>query len=210
MIGRREAASPPGRAPADALTRLLVSARICPCSESPARAVRDACDVTMEGGVWRESWAADAFLVGGREAPVVLAHDGPKLGYVTITFARDGWRYAELALEVNAEQRALIRHGGGVSIDARSLRRDDDSDLYIRRHRMAKLDAVAICANGERPIYPEAKIVSIDELRERRAAKVAASLDPDFAGVELTEGCVLIDHVKGVSHRYERGRLVRV
>jgi hypothetical protein len=36
--------------------------------------VRDACDVAMEGGVWRESWAEDAFLVGGREAPVTLAH----------------------------------------------------------------------------------------------------------------------------------------
>lgn len=69
-----------------------------------------------------------------------------------------------------------------------------------------KLEGVAIL-DKERPWYPEAKIISIDELRERRAAKVAA-LDPDLAGYALKEDDVVIDHQSGTQHRYQGGRLV--
>jgi hypothetical protein len=60
-------------------------------------------------------------------------------------------------------QRELIRPGRAVSIDARSIRRDDDLDLHIRRHRLATLDAVAVLADGERPWYAGSEIVAVRE-----------------------------------------------
>jgi len=49
-----------------------------------------------------------------------------------------------------------VRIGTAVSIDARSVRRDDD-DLRIRRHTLVRLDAVAILGAGEVPYYEHAK-----------------------------------------------------
>jgi hypothetical protein len=74
-----------------------------------------------------------------------------------------GWHVADLVIEVDDVQCELIRPGRAVSIDARSIRRDDDHDLHIRRHRLAVLDAVAVLANGERPWYVGAEIVSVRE-----------------------------------------------
>jgi hypothetical protein len=96
-------------------------------------------------------------------APVTLRHDGPSIGFVFGVTAHRGWHIADLVLEVDDEQRELIRPGRAVSIDARSIRRDDDLDLHFRRHRLATLDAVAVLADGERPWYAGAEIVAVRE-----------------------------------------------
>src|SRR5437879_8478945 len=60
------------------LTRLLVSARIAPCSETPFLAVRHACEVVERDGTWRESLAPAAFLAAPEPVPVTLRHDGAR------------------------------------------------------------------------------------------------------------------------------------
>jgi hypothetical protein len=186
--------------------RLLVSAKIAPCSASPLHARRDACKVVERDGTWRESFAEGVFIARATPAPVTLRHDGPSIGYVFTVAAHGGWHLAELVLEVDDVQRELIRPGRAVSIDARSIRRDDDLDLHLRRHRLATLDAVAVLADGERPWYVGAEIVSVREAPARVAA--ATLLDPDLGGIVLREGDEVIDHERGTVHRYEAGVLV--
>jgi hypothetical protein len=110
-------------------------------------------------------------------------------------------------LEVDAEQRELIRPGRAVSIDARSIRRDDDLDLHLRRRRLATLDAVAVLADGEVLWYLGAEIVTVREAPARSVS--AQALDPDLGGVVLRDGDVVIDHVRGTERRYEAGVLAR-
>jgi hypothetical protein len=154
------------------MRRLLVSAKIAPCSATWQRAVRDACEVVERDGVWRESFAEGAFIARATPAPVVLRHDGPSVGYVFTVTPHHGWHVTELVLEVDDKQRELIRPGRAVSIDARSIRRDDDLDLHIRRHRLATLDAVAVLADHERPWYPGAEIVSVREAPARTKGEI--------------------------------------
>jgi hypothetical protein len=49
-------------------------------------------------------------------------------------------------------------------------------------------------------------VISIDELRERKAKAIVADLD--LGSYELKEGDVVLDHERGTAHRYEGGRLV--
>jgi hypothetical protein len=154
------------------VTRLLVDARIAPCSETEALAVRHACDVAMEGAVWRESFAPGAFIVGGAGAKVTARHDGPTIGHVALVVDHGGWHVADLVLDLEDDLPDLIQPGRPVSIDARSIRRDDDEDLHIRRHTLVQLQAVALLADGERPWYPEAKIISVRQLPARREPTV--------------------------------------
>jgi len=79
---------------------------------------------------------------------------------------------ADMVVEVEDDQSDLIHVGRAVSIAARSVRRDDDIDLHIRRHILVRLDGIAIADEGERPVYPEAKITEVRELPARTADAV--------------------------------------
>jgi hypothetical protein len=187
--------------------RLFVAARIAPCSESALLAVRHACEVVEPDGIWRESFAPGSFLARSTPAPVTLSHDGETVGFVFSVISHAGWHLADLVLEVNAAQRELVRVGQAVSIDARSVRRDDNELSQTRRHRLATLDSVAILRDGERPWYDGARIVGVREQPEREPARSYAT---SFGGYPLREGDVAIDHAAGVAFRFERGKLVPV
>jgi hypothetical protein len=137
---------------------------------------------------------------------VQLGHDGEQVGTVTLLLARGVWVYAEALIECDDEQAERIRVGQPVSLDATSIRRDDDAALGLRRHEIVRLDALALIdGERERPAYPGAKVVSINELRERRAKAIA---DLDLGSYQLQEGDVVLDHVRNTAHRFEGGRLV--
>jgi hypothetical protein len=186
--------------------RFILSARIAPCSETLRHAVRHACEIRDEGLVWRESFSAEAFLPITRAPAVTIGHDGERVGTVTVLLSQGAWHYAEAMIECSDEQAARIRVGQPVSIDATSIRRDDDAALGLRRHEIVRLDALALIdGERERPAYPGAKVVSINELRERRAKAIA---DLDLGSYQLQEGDVVLDHVRNTAHRFEGGRLV--
>lgn len=102
----------------------------------------------------------------------------------------------------------VLRHvcnGRPVSIDARSIKRDDNELIHVRRHRLVQLQAIAILDPGEVPVYDGAKITRVRPLPARTAAPVGAL---DLGGYVLREGDEVIDHVRGTVRRYEGGTLV--
>lgn len=123
---------------------------------------RHACDVADDGAVWRESYAPGAFIATPTPAPVVLRHDGPNIGYVFSVTPHGVWYEAELVIECDDAQRDLIRPGRSVSTDA--LARSAGMTMVISASA-GIVDAVAILADRERPWYPDAKIVSVCEVR---------------------------------------------
>jgi hypothetical protein len=83
---------------------------------------------------------------------------------------------------------------------------DDDGALGLRRHEIVRLDALALIGGErERPVYPEAKVIAISELRERRAKAIA---DLDLGSYQLQEGDVVLDHERGTAYRFSGGRPV--
>jgi hypothetical protein len=67
-------------------------------------------------------------------------------------------------VEGHDDQLDRVRVGTPVSIDARSIRCDDTALTHVRRHTLARLDAVAILDRHERPWYADARIVSVHAL----------------------------------------------
>jgi len=118
-------------------------------------------------GIWRESFAPGAFLAASEPVPVTLQHDGPTIGHVTVVTACREWHLADMLIEAHDGRLDRVRVRTPVSIDARSVRRDDDDDLRIRRHTLVRLDAVAILGAGEVPWFQHAKIVGVRELPVR-------------------------------------------
>jgi|tagenome__1003787_1003787.scaffolds.fasta_scaffold20900887_1 hypothetical protein len=155
------------------MKRLLVSARIAPCSETPFLAVRHALEIVDPDDcqVWRESFASGAFLAAPKPVPVVLSHDGLTIGTVSIVVPFREWHVADMLIEAEDDQLDRVRPGTAVSIDARSVKRTDDADLRIRRHSLIRLDAVAILGAGEVPYYEHAKITAVRELPAPRMAE---------------------------------------
>ncbi len=90
-----------------ATRRLLVSARIAPCSQTERLAVRHALEIVGHDDceVWRESFALGAFLAAMRPAPVVLSHDGPTIGTVSIVGPFREWHVADMLIEADADRR---------------------------------------------------------------------------------------------------------
>jgi hypothetical protein len=147
--------------------RLFVEARFAPCSETEFLAVRHGVEVVEADGNWRESFAADAWLAAGQGARVQLGHDGLDVGAVVCVVQRDGWHVADFVVEAGDPD--VLRHvhvGRAVSIDARSVRRDDDDFVRIRRHRLAQLKAIAILNPGQHPGYEGAEITRIREVAQ--------------------------------------------
>jgi hypothetical protein len=157
------------------MTRLLVDAQVAPCSQTELDAVRHAREIADLDRFWLESFSPDAFLNAGRGARVEIGgHDGVPVGEIfQVVAGRDGWHHAELDLEVDETQADLIHVGVPVSIDARSLQRDDDHLVGTRRHRLVKLDALAIGLAGAHPGYEGATIVAVRKLGSRQPATMA-------------------------------------
>jgi hypothetical protein len=87
-----------------------------------------------------------------------------------------------------------LRHvetGRPVSIDARSVRRDDNELTHVRRNTLARLDAIAILEDdgGEVPIDRDAKIERVRELSAHpRGADVPSAAPPVTGGTIRLEG----------------------
>ena len=162
--------------------------------ESEFLAVRHGVEVVETDGNWRESFAADAWLAGGQGARVHLGHDGLDLGGVVRIVQRDGWHVADIVVE--AADPKVLRHvclGRPVSIDARSIRRDADDFIRIRRHRLAQLQAIAILNPGQHPGYAGAKITRVTV-----APKSAMELEAEVV------------HTRGMIRREGIGRVLAV
>jgi hypothetical protein len=146
-----------------------VSARVAPCSQTPFLAVRHGLEIVDADDcqTWRESFAPGSFLARATPAPVTLRHDGPTIGHVTLVTDFREWHLADMLVEAEDELLDRVKIGTPVSIDARSVKRDDDSDLRIRRHSLVRLDAVAVLGRGEVPYYEHAKITGVRELGAR-------------------------------------------
>jgi hypothetical protein len=160
------------------MIRLLVSARIAPHSETDRLGARHALPIVdpNDGREWHETFAGSAWIATTSPAPVVLRHDGPCIGFVFSVTPCGAWHEAALVLEVDDEQRDLIHPGRAVSIDARSIRRDDDALARVRRHTLAQLQAVAVLVDGERPVYDGARIVSVREAPARTSEGQASQV----------------------------------
>lgn len=175
--------------------RLAVEIKFAPCSEDGGvLAVRNALPIIDhdDGTTWYESFAADAFLVGGQGARITHGHDGEAIGSVIVAIARGAWHYADAVIETN-DPAVLerIHEGRPVSIDAKSLKRDDDELTRTRRHRLAQLQAVALLADGERPWYEHAKITRVREITAgllRGGADVPSAAPPVTGGTIRREG----------------------
>lgn len=188
------------------MRRLFAEVQLAPCSEFVALAVRHAQNVIDDGATWRESFAPGAWLGRGPDARVTLSHDGVDVGYVVQVLAQRDWHVADLVIEDGPhydEARERIRVGQPVSLDARSLNRDDDVDLYIRRHYVVKLEAVAILADGETPAYDGARVTFV---RERTGENSKAALPTSRSAGEiihhhsgvLVRNCGVVTAVGGV------------
>jgi hypothetical protein len=155
---------------------LLVEVRFAPHSESERLAVRNGADYVDVDSVYRESYASDCWLSRGAGARVELGHGGDQIGQVVMTSAHGPWHYASLVVE--SDDPAVlgrIRPGAGVSLDARLINSDTNELSRTRRHKLAKLNAIAITRQGERAKVPNAQIVSVTESRTTRASSAGRS-----------------------------------
>lgn len=157
--------------------RLLVSCRFAPCSETPFLAVRHATDVAEVDGIWRESYAPDCWLAGRHNPEVQFGHDSDAIGLVVVITSHEGWHHADMTIDTD-DPAALerIKVGAPVSLGARTIRRDDDVHLHIRRHTLAQLQHIAIARHGEIAKISGAKITSV----RRMADATPATSDADW------------------------------
>jgi hypothetical protein len=108
--------------------------------------------------------------VGGRTSGPDPAPDVPARLHIEIRFApcsgtsssvaQGAWHIADAVIETD-DPAVLerIHEGRALSIDAKSIRRDDTELTHVRRQRLAQLQAIALLADGERPWYADARIV---------------------------------------------------
>lgn len=143
----------------------LVSARIAPVADDNRTAVRNAIPIVDSDGIWWESYASDSFLALDPAKPPAVRdrHDGRQIGYVSTIAAGKQWVEADLIVDEDAGE--LLEVGAAVSIDARSIRRDDHQDARTRRHRLVQLTDVCLVAPGEVAGLPGAKITAIRPLQ---------------------------------------------
>ncbi len=160
------------------MIRLFVSARIAPCSQTDRLKFRHALDVVERDGiVWHESFSPDCWLAAGQGAEVSIGHDTTAIGTVVVCAARENWHYADIVIDdPTPETLRLIRVGAPVSIGARTIRRDEDLDLRVKRHTMAQLQHIAIGAPGQLGAFPGAKITSV-----RAESTLASKSKPKLA-----------------------------
>jgi hypothetical protein len=193
--------------------RLAVEVRFAPSSENELLAVGHALPIVDhdDGETWHESFATNAWLAGGRGARITHGHDGPTVGHVVVAVARGLWHIADAVIE--SDDPLILRHvrtGRPVSLDARSIKRDDNELTHVRRHRLAQLQAIAIVNDGEVPVYADAGITSVRELAACTATNGRPSVRETLGGYVFHEGDELIDHEHGTVHRYDGRKLVRV
>jgi hypothetical protein len=161
----------------------IYSCRLAPCSESWREAIYVGLPTVFDGRRVRESFASTAFIADGKRVPIVLGHDreDEPVGHVVSRIAHGGWHLADFVLDDSIPLSAVaadrLRVGAGVSIGARSLRRDAllEEDGIVR-HELARLEHVVICGPGEIPCYRDARITGI--LKSASVTRSAATQEP--------------------------------
>jgi hypothetical protein len=135
------------------MTRLLVTARIAPCSPTTRDSVRN--------GV----------------ATVEFDHDAEVIGQVFSVGGSDKWIEADLVVESDdPEVLARIRPGTPVSLGGKALASASDLELRLKRHLLVHLEHVAILKEGQIGAIPGAKILSVREAKST-ATDAAAGVD---------------------------------
>jgi hypothetical protein len=139
-------------------------------SETELLAVRHALPVVDrdDGQTWHESFGLGAWLAGGQgRTGQARARRSRRRLRACVTAHRE-WHIADVVIEDdNPLPLRYVRAGQPVSIDARSVKRTDNDDLRIRRHRLVQRQSIAILGSGELPVYTDAKIARIRELAVR-------------------------------------------
>jgi len=144
------------------VTRLLVSARIAPFSESPRHAARHGQAVVERDATWYESFGPGAWLLGGREAQVQIGHGTRPVGSVVVLAARDRWWFADMTVESDdAQVLEAIQVGAAISIGFDPVDHVDDGRTHVRQHRIARLK------HGQVPGYVGAAITAVSESKAK-------------------------------------------
>jgi hypothetical protein len=200
---------------------LLAQVKFAPCSQTPDRIVWDGLETLWDGRLYKESWAPNAWLKRETLPTFKLSHDGDDVGEVVIVIAHNEWHIADCILEDRPIVRELVTPGARVSLEARSLKRYEDSDLRLVRHTIADLQHIALVKKGEIPGYLGAVVTSVRELKTRQPSPTAGgwrALVPagwefirDIPGFEMHPGEELIDEQQHTVHRWtgEKFTLVR-
>ncbi len=155
------------------MTRLHVSCRFAPYAERPGLLARHGLPVAEPDAVWYESFGPDCWLLKGRGAQVQFGHNTKRVGDVIVVAGIDRWWHADMQLESDdAALLARCKPGAPVSVGFDPLRADEDYDLRLRRHTIARLSHVAILKPGEIPAYADAKIMAVSaaKVKARQAA----------------------------------------
>lgn len=167
------------------MTNFCVDFRLAPCSQTERLAVRHSAQTLFDGKhgtmLYRESYAPECWLAPAKPVPFNLGHDGDTVGHVVVIASQGAWHHGSAVIEDGPLQplaRQLIKVGSRVSLAARSIRRDDDADLRVVRHRLCRLDEVALVREGEVAGFLEAKVTRVFEpaTRPSRPSKSATSL----------------------------------
>jgi hypothetical protein len=148
--------------------RFFAECRFAPCSETDRLAVRHGLQTLHEGRLFRESFAPGCWLPRETPATVQLSHDGEVVGEIGAVIAHKDWHLATLVLEDRPIVRERFKPGARISVGAKSIRRDQDDDLRIVRHRICQLEHIAPLLDGQTPGHIGAKITRVWEPTVKR------------------------------------------
>jgi phage head maturation protease len=95
-------------------------------------------------------------------------HNSTPIGRVVVVAARDRWWMADCVVESD-DPKLLerIKVGAPISVGFDPISSDDDSDLRLRRHGLARLRHIAVLRRGEIPAYADAKITGVVEAKAK-------------------------------------------
>jgi hypothetical protein len=160
------------------VNKLLVECRFAPCSQTSDRIVRDGLETIYAGQLFRESFAPDCWISGRRPATFQLSHNGDAVGEVTAVINHRVWHIASMVVDDTPMVRERVRRGARVSLDARSIKRDEDSDLRLVRHTLAKLNHIALVNPGQVQGHLGAVITYVREMKPAKREHPARAASP--------------------------------
>jgi hypothetical protein len=201
----------------------FADAKIAPCSQTWRQSVRHGLRTLHEGSLYTESFAPDCWLKRSTPVPFRLGNDGETIGEISVIVPMKEWFHASVAVydgPLAEVAREKVRPGAKVSIGFRELVRDQDRELLILRHTLARMDELALLDERDIPGHIGATITRVYEPRTKPAARTARNgwraLLPagwsDLAndpGFELQPGTELLDQRGRTLYRWTGEKFVR-
>jgi hypothetical protein len=164
--------------------RNIYTARVAPTS------IRNASAVVDGSYVWTEVFDENVWTADTRPVPIMLRHDADEtiVGSVVARVAHNGWHVVDFMLDPERSLASVaydrLRVGTGVSIGATSLRRDDNALSLVRRHKLARLEHIAILEPNQLPGIAAARVTRIIEPSKKLIVRQPASTTPARRPVE--------------------------